>query len=256
LKQFTGEGSTKKPIMEKLAEIENGVYRLGSTISQGATSTTQFMASSGAGIHDEMSAISNQFENMREDMETPIEPTVKTDTFKEAWDHIYNYAMTRIYSLLEALYNTTDSTFREAFDYQIRYEIAKLKDFQKVLPRLVGGLQFASGGYTGERGGVVHPREYVLPPDAVKYYGLGLLEQMRSKVLDREMLTSGAGGIGGGQGSTPIRISTRGGAREAAVHIHSNYLSDDSASARRLAGVVWDEIQKHQRRAGSLSYTH
>jgi hypothetical protein len=40
------------------------------------------------------------------------------------------------------------------------------------------GVGYSSGGYTGERGGVVHPREFVLRPEATRAIGRPALEHM------------------------------------------------------------------------------
>lgn len=64
--------------------------------------------------------------------------------------------------------------------------------------------EYASGGYTGNYGGLVHPNEYVFDPQATAFYGPGMLQQMQQAAHDNRQFNLGGDTIivndyGGGQ---------------------------------------------------------
>lgn len=64
--------------------------------------------------------------------------------------------------------------------------------------------EYASGGYTGNYGGLVHPNEYVFDPQATSFYGPGMLREMQAAAQDNRQFNLGGDTIivndyGGGQ---------------------------------------------------------
>jgi TP901 family phage tail tape measure protein len=79
------------------------------------------------------------------------------------------------------------------------------------------GGHFASGGFTGNGAidkvaGVVHGKEFVMPFQAVKKYGLGMMEGMRN--LSAPPMAAAGGGTYNNQRSMVFNINATGGTRE------------------------------------------
>lgn len=254
---FFGEGSTKKPITEKIAEIQGDLTGLQDTASQDVSSTTQFLADTGLGsapMTHALDQIESDAERLKSTLESPMKMNVDTSAAESAIDSLKSKFMELIQAQILTMAFSKGDVVKGAHK-EIMLLMAAWQKAQGYVAKYLGK-GFQGGGYTGETGGFVHPREFVLPAEAVQYYGLGLLQQMQHKLLDREKVGAGQAGAGSASGgASPIRITTGKAAGGGAnIHISSQYMNSNSLDARRMAEMIQDELRRLDRRSGAVRY--